>query len=50
VKCELGAEETKEDNMCSHYYKIYTLWDYPSKSLFEEIKERDLQKKSFENR
>lgn len=26
------------------------MWDYPNKSLSDEIKERDLQKKSFENR
>ena len=36
--------------MCSHYYKIYTMWEYPSKYLFDEIKERALQKKAFENR
>jgi hypothetical protein len=36
--------------MCSHYFKIYTLWNYPSKALCEEIKERDLQKKAFEGK
>lgn len=36
--------------MCSHYFKIYTLWEFPSKSLFDEVKERGLQRKPFENK
>lgn len=33
----LGVESGKEDNICSHFLKIYSLWEYPHRTLSEEL-------------
>lgn len=34
--------------MCSNFYKIYTLWEYPHKSLEQELVYRKMYRKQFE--
>jgi hypothetical protein len=36
--------------MCSNFYKIYTLWEYPNKTLADEINDRALQKKRYDSK
>ena len=37
-----------EDNMCSSFYKIYAMWEYPTHTLADEVNERALQKRRFQ--
>lgn len=36
-----------DDQFCSTFYKIYALFEYPYKSLLDEIHERQLQHRVF---
>lgn len=36
-----------EDQYCSTFYKIYALFEYPYKTLEDEIHERQLQHRRF---
>lgn len=36
-----------EDQFCSTFYKIYALFEYPQKTLDDEINERNLHKRRF---
>ena len=38
---------SSEDQYCSTFYKIYTLFEYPQRTLDDEINERNLQKRKF---
>ena len=44
----LAKHMTKtEDQFCSTFYKIYALFEYPQRTLDEEISQRSLQKRKF---
>ena len=36
-----------EDQYCSTFYKIYTLFEHPQRTLADEIRERHLQNRKF---
>ena len=38
---------TSEDEYCSTFYKIYALFEYPQRTLDDEITERNLHKRKF---
>lgn len=38
---------SQEDQYCSTFYKIYALFEYPQRTLDDEINERNLQKRKF---
>lgn len=37
-----------EDQFCSTFYKIYALYQYPQRTLDDEINERNLKKRRFQ--
>jgi hypothetical protein len=41
-------EHFKEENLCSNYFRIYALWEFPRKTLAEDITYRALLKQPFE--
>lgn len=44
---DVDFQEKTEDSMCSDFYKIYTLWEYPHKSLAEDLANRKIYKTHF---
>lgn len=40
-------EHAKKEDLCSKYYRVHSLWDYPRRTLAEEINERALAKQPF---
>ena len=45
--CQLEYEHVKKEDLCSKYYKVHSLWEYPRRTLAEEINERALAKQPF---
>jgi len=43
----LELEAYQEDHLCSNFFKIYALWEYPNRNLKEEIHLRALEKEKF---
>ena len=41
---------SEEDQYCMTFYKIYALWEFPQRTLEDEINERILQKRRFQEK
>lgn len=38
---------SQQDQYCMTYFKVYALWEFPQRTLEDEINERVLQKRRF---
>lgn len=49
--CHYAEYFTKtEDNFCSNFYKLYVLFEYPHKTLADEIAERQERNSKFQEK